>query len=86
VWPAIRPIPTLHFVLVPREDRLDKAEFAQAAGQGIEFGVADLPRVGGVGAQVVDGDLDDVQVSRGNGWHWPFSAGGQEKRALTLPR
>jgi hypothetical protein len=57
-------------VLPPRQDRLDEAELAQAPLEGIELVVADPTWIGGVGPQLVDGDLLDGQ-GRGLGGHRP---------------
>jgi hypothetical protein len=47
-------------VLFAGEDGLDEAELLEAPGQGFELGVADAPRVRRVRAQVIDGDVDDL--------------------------
>ena len=46
-------------VLAPGEDGLDEAPLADAAGQGLQLVLGDAPRVGGVGTELVDGDLLD---------------------------
>jgi hypothetical protein len=46
-------------VLAPSEDRLDAAPLAQAAGDGLELGLLDAPRLGGVAMETPDGDLFD---------------------------
>jgi hypothetical protein len=42
-----------------RQHRLDEAELADAALEGVQLVLADPPRVRGVGAQLVDGNLLD---------------------------
>ena len=44
-------------ILASGEDRLDEAELAQAALEGVELVLADPARVGGIGPEVVDRDL-----------------------------
>jgi hypothetical protein len=44
-------------VLPSREDRLNEPEPAQAAGEGLEFVVADPAWVRRVGPKLVDGDV-----------------------------
>lgn len=48
-----------HPVLTSHEHRLDEAELAQAALEGVELVVADPPGVRRVGSEVVDQDLLD---------------------------
>ena len=43
-------------------DRIDEAELPDGAGERVEFGIGDAPGVGGVGAQVVDRDMDDGEI------------------------
>jgi hypothetical protein len=50
-------------VLGTRQYRLHEAELTDGAFEGVELLVADLARVGGIGTQVVDGDLGDLEVS-----------------------
>ena len=49
-------------VLVPGDDGLHEAELAERAGERIELLGADLARVGEVGVQVVDRNVDDLQI------------------------
>src|SRR2546425_11671945 len=68
-------------VIVSRDDGLEEPELPHRAGEGIELGVADLAGVGGVGVQVVDWNLDDLQV-RGRCCHLPswFPPEGEKER------
>ena len=54
-------------VLPAHEHRLDEAELPQGAGQGIELDVADTPRVGRIGMEVIDDDIDDDERREGDG-------------------
>ena len=57
-----------------REDRLDETELAQAAFEGVELVVADPPRVGGIGTEVVDRNLIDDEGRAGHrGGHAVFT-------------
>jgi hypothetical protein len=56
-------------VLPAGENRLNEAEPAQASGQGVEFGLADPPGIGWIGAKKIDRDL--------------FDRGGGERRSAS---
>ena len=56
-------------VLPSGHHRLDEAELAEAALEGVELLLADAPRVGGIGTQVVDGDLLDGEGGEGGAGH-----------------
>jgi hypothetical protein len=45
-------------VFLPNEDRLDEAKLLETSGQRVEFGVRDAARVGGVGTEVVERDIN----------------------------
>ena len=53
-------------VLLASEDRLDEAELAEAALQGVQLLVADPSRVGGIRTEEIDRDLLDDQGGQGS--------------------
>jgi hypothetical protein len=46
-------------ILPPCQNRLNKAEPAQASGEGVELGLADAPGIGRIGTKAIDRDLFD---------------------------
>ena len=52
-------------ILASGEDRLDEAELAEAAGQGVELVVADPARVGRIRTELIDRDVLDGEGGRG---------------------
>jgi hypothetical protein len=51
-------------VVAPGHDRLDEAELAQAALEGVEFLFADAAGVGRIGTKLIEGDLLDGKRRR----------------------
>src|SRR5205809_667461 len=72
-------------VIVPGDDGLQEAELAHRAGEAVQLLGADLARIGGVGVQVVDRNLDDLRLGY-CWWHSPSWSPSEGMKKDARPR